>query len=220
MQLDPKYLSSLTQSLSLSSGAEQTLTAQLSSGLRVGTLSDDPVAASTNVGLASQLAGLDSFVQSASGSEGLLQVTDSTLGEVVTQLTSAIGLATQAANGTLNASNQAAIATQVSAIRDGILGLANTSYQGSYLFSGSQGSTRPFSLDATTSPATTVYSGGPSDQQHRNPRRPAPRAQRSRQYHLQRGSRDAQPGLIRSPVGFHRWHHLRPPRSSAPRWER
>jgi len=159
MQVDPNYVSNLSAAISQSTAAEQTLTSELSSGLRVATLSDDPVAASANVRLASSLAGLDSFVQSSSGVQGQLQVTDSTLGEVVTQVTSAISLATQGANGTLTAANLNSIAQQVAGIRDNVLSLANTSYQGSYLFSGSQGQTKPFTLDSTTTPATATYNG-------------------------------------------------------------
>jgi flagellar hook-associated protein 3 FlgL len=84
---------------------------------------------------------------------------DSTLGEVVSQVTSAISLAVGAANGTLNGANLQTMAQQVAAIRDNVLSLANTSYQGSYLFSGSQGDTAPFSLDTTVTPATASYNG-------------------------------------------------------------
>jgi flagellar hook-associated protein 3 FlgL len=159
MQVDPNYVSNLSAAISQSTAAEQTLTSELSSGLRVAKLSDDPVAASANVQLASSLAGLDSFVQSSSGVQGRLQVTDSTLGEVVSQVTSAISLATQGANGTLTAANLNSISLQVAGIRDNVISLANTSYQGSFLFSGSQGQTKPFTLDTTTTPATATYHG-------------------------------------------------------------
>jgi flagellar hook-associated protein 3 FlgL len=159
MQVNPNYNAVLTASLSASTAQEQTLTSELSSGLRVATLSDDPVAATANVGLASQRSVLDSFVQTASSVQSRLQVADSTLGEVVSQVTSAIGLATQGSNGTLNTAQQLSIANEVSGIRDTVLALANTSYQGTYLFSGSQGLTQPFSIDQSTIPATAVYAG-------------------------------------------------------------
>ncbi len=159
MQVDPNYISNLSSAISASTAQEQTLTSELSSGLAVATLSDNPVAASANVGLASSLAQLDSFVQSSSTTQGLLQVTDSTLGEVVTQLTSAISLATQGANDTLNAADLTSISKEVAGIRDTVLTLANTSFQGSYLFSGSQGSVKPFTLNSSGSPATVSYAG-------------------------------------------------------------
>ncbi len=159
MQVNPNYTTNLTGSLNASSAVQEQLTNELSSGLRVAHLSDDPIAASTGTQLQSSLSSLDAFVQSAAGNQSLLQVTDSTLGEVVTQVTSAISLATQAGDGTLNASNLSAIQAQVSSIRDNVLSLANTSYLGSYVFSGSQGQTKPFTIDQTTTPAGVSYAG-------------------------------------------------------------
>jgi flagellar hook-associated protein 3 FlgL len=159
VQVDPNYISNLSAAISESTAQEQSLTAELSSGLAVATLSDNPVAASTNVGLSSSLAQLDSFVESSKTTQGLLQVTDSTLGEVVTQLTTAISLATQGANGTLNAADLQSIGNEVSGIRDTVLSLANTSYQGNYIFSGSQGSLKPFSLNSSGSLTTVSYAG-------------------------------------------------------------
>ncbi len=159
MRYDPNYVSLLTQSLSSSSAVEQRLTNELSSGLRVTTLSDDAVAASTNVGLSAAISKLDTFVASASTDQSLLQLTDSALGEVVSQITSAISLAVSAGTGTLNAANLSALTKQVSDLRDTVVSLANTSYQGSYVFSGSAGGTKPFTLDSSTTPATVSYAG-------------------------------------------------------------
>ena len=107
----------------------------------------------------SSIARDDSFVQTASGEISRLQVADSTLGEVVTQVTSAISAAVGGNNGTLNASDIASVAQKLSGIRDQVLSLANTSYQGQYLFGGSQGSMPPFTLDTSTNPATADYNG-------------------------------------------------------------
>jgi flagellar hook-associated protein 3 FlgL len=159
MRVDPNYVQNLTTALNASSGAEQTLTQQLSSGLRISKLSDDPVVASQNALISNQINSLDSFVQSASKEQGLLQVTDSALGQVVTDLTSAISLGTQAGNDTLSATNLQSIAAQVTSLRDSVLSLANTNYLGQYIFSGSKGNTKAFTLDSTTTPATTTYNG-------------------------------------------------------------
>jgi len=88
-----------------------------------------------------------------------LQVTDSALGSVVTQLNQAVSLADQANNGTLNASDLKAISNQLAGVRDEVLSLANTDYQGQYIFGGSQTGTTPFTLDSSTSPATVTYNG-------------------------------------------------------------
>jgi len=159
MRVDPNYVSNLTASLDQSTSEEDTLTSELSSGLRVASLSDDPVAVAQSTLLGGSIAQDDTFVQTASGESSRLQIADSTLGEVVTQVASALSTAVGANNGTLNASDIASVAQSLSGIRDQVLSLANTSYQGQYLFGGSQGSAPPFTLDTTTNPATANYAG-------------------------------------------------------------
>jgi flagellar hook-associated protein 3 FlgL len=159
MRVDPYYVTNLVSSLDLAQASEQQLTSELSSGVRVTSLSTDPVAAGQNVSLLNQIQQDDSFTSSSSLVSGQLQVADSALGSVVTELTSAISLATSANNGTMNSSNVKSISNQISGILDEVLSLANTSYQGNYIFGGTQTSTTPFTLTTTTSPATTSYNG-------------------------------------------------------------
>ena len=159
MQVNPNYAAGLAGAIATSTAQEQQLTSELSSGLRVQTLSDDPVAISANAQLASSVSQLDSFVQTAGSEQSVLQVTGSALSEVVSQVTAALSLATEGGNGTLSGANLQSIAAQVSAIRANVLSLANTSYQGHYLFGGSQGATQPFTLDTSSTPATTSYAG-------------------------------------------------------------
>lgn len=159
MRVDPNYVPNLASAVDQSSSLEATLTNELSSGLRVTSLQDDPVAAAQSAFIASSIARDDTYVQTASGEASLLQVADSTLGEVVKQLTTALSLAVQGSNGTLNAANLKTIAQQLSGIRDQVMSLANTSYLGQSLFGGSQGSVKPFVLDTSTVPATTNYVG-------------------------------------------------------------
>jgi flagellar hook-associated protein 3 FlgL len=159
MRFDPFYLNSAVASLDQTSAVEQQITNEISSGTRVNSLSDDPVAVGENVLLSSQLNLNDSFSQTESSTVGMLQVTDSTLGSVVSQLTQAISLATEGNNGTLNASDLQSISSQISGIRDEVLSLANTTYMNRYVFSGSQGGTTPYSLSSAVTPNTVTYNG-------------------------------------------------------------
>ena len=159
MEFDPNYINTLAGSLDQSTAAEDKLTSELSSGLSVATLEDNPVAVGQSTLLAGSIAQDDTYVQTASGETASMQVADSALGEVVTQVTSALSLAVEGNNGGLSSSNTATIAQQLTGIRDEVLSLANTSYQGQYIFGGSQGSTQPFTLNTSTSPATVTYSG-------------------------------------------------------------
>lgn len=158
MRVNPLYINTLVGSLDLTSGTEQQLSQELASGSRVNALSDDPVAAGENVLLSAQIAGDVTFSRTAVSAQGLLQMTDSALGTVVSQITTAISLATGANTGTLNASDLASIGSQLAGIRDEVLSLANTTYMGQYLFSGSQGKTVPFVLDPTA-PSGVQYHG-------------------------------------------------------------
>jgi flagellar hook-associated protein 3 FlgL len=159
MRVNPFYISNLAVSLNQTQAGEQALTAELASGVRVNKLSDDPLAAGQNVQLLNQIQRDDSFSQTSSLVQGQLQVADSALGGVISQLTQAISLATSANNGTLNGSDLKSISNQLAGIRDEVVALANTSYQGQYIFGGSQTGLTPFSISTGTGTATATYNG-------------------------------------------------------------
>ena len=159
MRVDPQYISNTVAALDATTATEQNLTEELSTGVKVNSISDDPTAFAENVVLSAQLSADDTFSQTASSAQSLLQVSDTVLGSVVTQLNQAVKLATEGNNGALNSSNLQTISTELSGIRDEVLALANSPYLGQYIFSGSQGGTTPFTLDNSTSPATVTYQG-------------------------------------------------------------
>jgi len=159
MRVNPDYITNIVNSLDLATANEQQLTEELSTGLKVNELSDNPTAAGENVLLTSQMNLDDTFSQTASSTESMLQVGDSALGSVISQLTSAISLATEANNGTMNSNNLQSITSELTGIRDEVLSLANTTYLGQYIFAGSQSGTAPFTLSTTGSPAVATYNG-------------------------------------------------------------
>jgi flagellar hook-associated protein 3 FlgL len=159
MRVDPSYVTNLVGSLDQAQANEQQLTAELSSGVSITALSQNPVGSGENVLLLNQIQQDDSFTQSSNLVTGQLQVADSTLGSVVSQLTQAISLATSANNGTMNSGDVKSISNQISGILDEVQSLANTSYQGQYIFAGGQTSTTPFTTSTASSPAVTTYNG-------------------------------------------------------------
>ena len=158
MRVDPTYISNLVSALDQSQLTNQQLSSELASGVRVTSLSIDPLAAGENVRLLNQMQLDDSFTQSANLVTGQLQVADSALGQVVDQLTQAVSLATSANNGTMNASNRQSISNQLAGIRGEVLTLANSNYQGQYIFAGSSNTNAPFSISNAT-PVTVTYNG-------------------------------------------------------------
>jgi flagellar hook-associated protein 3 FlgL len=159
LRVDPNYIANLSGSLNQSSDLINTLSTELSSGMSISKLEDNPVSAAQSTLLAGQIEQYDTFVQTSSGEASMMQVADSTLGDVVTQVTQALGLAVEGSNGTQNSSDNAGVAQALSGILNQVISLANTSYQGQFLFSGSQGSVQPFTLDPSTTPATVTYAG-------------------------------------------------------------
>jgi flagellar hook-associated protein 3 FlgL len=159
MRVDPSYITNLVGSLDRAQSNEQQLSAELSSGASITSLSQDPVGAGQNVLLLNQIQQDDSFTASSNLVTGQLQVADSALGSVVNELTQAVSLATSANNGTMSANDVKSIGGQISGILDEVQSLANTSYQGQYIFAGGQTDTAPFSTVANSSPAVTSYGG-------------------------------------------------------------
>ncbi len=155
MRIDATITANLVQASQNLNTRQSSISQQLSSGVRISSLSDDPLAAGRSATLNSTLAQQDTFLTTATTLTSRLTTADSALAAVVTQLTSAVSLAVQGANDTETTTNRAAIASQVAGIRDSVLSLANSSYNGSYLFSGS-GTTAPYALAAD---GTATYSG-------------------------------------------------------------
>ena len=134
---------------------------QVASGQKLNSLSDDPAAAASLVNLRMQSSSDTQYLQNISSLTGSLNVADSALSSVVEALTSAQSVGVEGANSTLNSSNQQALAQQIQGIQQEILGLANTSYNGEYLFSGTATTTQPYVEDSSAASGVT-YSGNDS----------------------------------------------------------
>ena len=158
MRINPNILPDLMDALSTNQQQINTDLAEISSGESVSQPSDDPAAAASLVLNANQTAEADQYLRSLGSIQSELQSADSTLSTVITSLQQAISLGTEGANGTVNASDRAAIAAQVQGIQSQLLSLSNLSYQGTYVFAGTANQSPPYVLDAT-SPSGVTYSG-------------------------------------------------------------
>ncbi len=133
---------------------------EMSTGKQFNNLSDDPAAVAQLVANEAQTSNVDQYLQNVSTLQNSMQLADSTLNSVVTALSQAISLGVEGSNGTLNSSDQQSIATQVSGIKDQILSLANTTYNGEYLFAGTAVTTQPFIEDSNSSSGVTYKGNG------------------------------------------------------------
>jgi flagellar hook-associated protein 3 FlgL len=158
LRINPDPAPDLLAAIALNRQAQNTALQQISTGRQVNQLSDNPAAASQDVLNHVQSNQDDQFLQNVSFLQSQGNSTDSTLSSVVQAVTQAISLAVEGANGTLSDANRQAVAEQVSGIRDQVLGLANQTFQGNYVFAGTATSTQPFVLDATQ-PDGVKYNG-------------------------------------------------------------
>lgn len=147
MRIDATFIQGLVTSAGDLNTREAGISNAISSGVRLNRLSDDPVAAGEAVTLASSLRRDDAFLSTAGSVGNRLQASDTALSSVVTQLTSAIATAVGALNNTDNDTDRATAVQQLKSVRESLLSLANSSYTGAYLFSGSSTSA-PFAQAA------------------------------------------------------------------------
>ena len=132
--------------LSLSQNAIQQLQASLngisdlqnqaSTGKKLNKPSDSPVDIGQSLQLRADLNRNAQLSNNISDAEGWLGTTDSTLGQMVTQLQQVNTLVLQAANGSNDQAARDAIANQIDQIRQGLIGLANSQYGNRPLFGG------------------------------------------------------------------------------------
>lgn len=136
---------------------------QLSTGRRVLTPEDDPVAAAQAL-LVTQAKEMNAQQTTNQGNAtSQLGLVDSQLGSLVDLMQNVRDRVLQAGNTTLSASDRQSIATELEARFGELLGIANAQNgSGDYLFSGYQGATKPFAINASLSvvpPATTAPVG-------------------------------------------------------------
>ena len=155
MRVNPNPLPDLLAALGQTQQQINTDLQQISSGRSVTVPSDNPAAAAGLVQNAAQTSAADQFLRSIGSIQGEISNADSTLSSVTTALQRAITLGVEGANGTLNAADRAAIATEVQGIQSQLLGLANLSYQGSYVYAGTDTRTAPYVLYPTSSSGVT-----------------------------------------------------------------
>ena len=145
-----------TQMSSVQSKLTQTQ-AQLAQGKQIINASDAPNQAATIQRLKSILNKQDSYQSSLNTIKARLQGEDTTLQSVNDLLVRAKEVAVQGANDTLSPADRKALGTEMQALRDQLLSLANTKdSNGNYLFSGSRVKQPAFVETANGSP---VYMG-------------------------------------------------------------
>jgi flagellar hook-associated protein 3 FlgL len=158
MRINPNPMPDLLAALNQSELDTQQAMLEISSGRSVNVPSDNPIAAALLVQNNDQATFNSGYLQSLGSVQGQLSTADSTLSSAESALQRAISLGVEGGNGTLSASDRTAIAVELQGIQSQFVSLANASYEGRYVFAGTNTNTPPFVVD-NTSPSGITYVG-------------------------------------------------------------
>ena len=121
---------------------------ELSSGKKLTKPSDDPFGTSRALLDNSDIAANQQYQTNAQDMGSWLSTTDTALSSINDDLGRVRDLVLQGANGTLSQTELDSISTELGQLADSIKSDANTQYAGSYVLSGSQTGTQPFTVGA------------------------------------------------------------------------
>lgn len=122
---------------------------QLSSGYKVQTAADSPALTPDLVQTGSSLASAQDYQTRLALALTEAQTADSSLGTGISLLESARALAVQGADSSATASTRQTLAAQVQSIQQQIVGLANTSVAGRYIFGGASDQSPTYSYSGS-----------------------------------------------------------------------
>ncbi|MBI1358335.1 MAG: flagellar hook-associated protein 3 [Acidobacteria bacterium] len=128
---------------------------RIGSGYKVQKPSDSPADAAGVVRARHQIAAIQQFQSNLSSSQAELRAVDGALFEATNVVQRAAQLAAQAGNGTQTAASRSNIAKEVDGVYRHLLSIANTVYDGRYVFAGGNDSTPAF----VESNGGAVYNG-------------------------------------------------------------
>ncbi len=163
MRVNPNPMPDLLAALNQTQLEEQQAELQISTGKSVNEPSDNPTAAALLVENNDQAIFTSGYLKNVSAVQGQLSTASSTLASITTALQQALSLGVEAGGGTLDANDLAGIANQLQGIQGQLVSLANTAYQGHYIFAGTITNTTPFVVDDTAPDGSGVTYGGNAD---------------------------------------------------------
>jgi flagellar hook-associated protein 3 FlgL len=158
MRVNPYPLPDLLAALNQTQLEAQQAMLEISTGRSENEPSDNPTAAALLVENNDEATFNAGFLQSLTAINGQLSTADSTLSSVVTVLQRALSLGVQGATGTLSDSDRTAIAEELQGIQSQLISLANTSYQGQFLFAGTLNGAPPYVANSGD-PSGVTYNG-------------------------------------------------------------
>lgn len=160
-------LNNLSRGIAQQLARMQKLSEDISTGKRVRKPSDDPIAASRGLAIRALRAGVAQHKINIDDAKDWLSATERALMKAQEVFENAADAALRAGNSTLSDDERRALAQDVDGLISELVDLANTQYDGRYIFAGLKTLTRPFVLtkNAGTPSYTVTYEGADGSKQ-------------------------------------------------------
>lgn len=136
------------------------LTAQLASGNKIQSITDDPIAAVNVINTNKQLTQMETFEQNVGMASAELSALDDLLDLANGYLSTAWDKAIQANNQTYGKTSLEALKVEIDEITKTMVDLANTQYNDNYIFSGANTKTPAYTISKN---GDVIYNGTPQD---------------------------------------------------------
>jgi flagellar hook-associated protein 3 FlgL len=161
MRVNPNFVPDIQNALNQSQAQLNTALEDVATGKSVNQPSDNPISSAALVQNQIETADVDQFTQNVSSASSQVEAASSALSNVVSLLTKAVSDGTQGANGTTSASGLQSLVQDVQDVLTSVVSQANATFQGSFLFGGTDTATTPFTPNGS-SPTGFTYNGNPN----------------------------------------------------------
>jgi len=155
-----QMFNSLSQGIARQQVAESTQIDRVSSGRNFNTPSEDASGYRISLNIRHLQEVTNSSLKALSTAKTRLDSTTTTLGGMMQVVQRAMTVATQLSNGGNSLKDMQASAKEVAALRDHLLNMANSKWNGDYMFSGTAINTQPFVMDPL---GNVTYKGNNTD---------------------------------------------------------
>jgi flagellar hook-associated protein 3 FlgL len=145
--------------LSQIQAADQQAQAELTTGLKINTVSDAPDQISTLLATRSSLAQTQQVETNLTQVNTEVNTAESTLESSVTLVERALTLGTEGASSVSTPDSNQNLASELGTVLQQLVSNANTTVEGRYIFSGDADQTTPYSIDLTQTNPISAYQG-------------------------------------------------------------
>jgi flagellar hook-associated protein 3 FlgL len=142
---------------------------QLTTGLKINTISDDPDQIANLMQVRSTLAQTQQISANLGRVKTETDTGENALQNAVKLLDSVATLAAEAEPNMQTAASRSQIAGEVGADLEQLVGIANTSVEGRFIFSGDTDQTQPYTIDMTQASPVSAYAGSAATRQIQHP---------------------------------------------------